>query len=401
MIHKFSDYLTIDDGVSFEDLFSFSPYLDFLKLNNDPFEYQQPNLLPTFKDFDEGYRIKIQDKWYDSIPIRTLLHNKNEDGYIRAIYIWINYDSGEYYIGKVNASTEKRLISYTGSGVKFKPKYAKHKDRFARYFIFQCKSSEESERVESEIVNEELLKDPFCLNIVKGGGGVSAAPYTSDRRKKQSDYMKSHPERYKTMMEAVSNFTLIDIQKRGASIKKTMSSDKYKKMMSKRIKDWQQSHPKEYALARQRNKEAQQNPAVKAKRVENLKKWKKEHPEEFAIWEQNRMKALADPEHKKRLRNSQKEWIKKHPKEAMERQEKSRKAIVEKRSIPVEMLGLKDGSVIKTFPSIKEAGNWLVANGYTKGTNPSSQICAVCLKKKVPGHGTKKSYLGYGWRYKE
>lgn len=399
MIHKLSDYLTIDDGVSFEQLLSFSWELDPLK-QKDSFEYTYPQIFSSLKDFDEGYKIKIQDKWYDSIPIRKLIRSKNIDGYIRAIYIWINYDSGEYYIGKVNASTEKRLITYTGSGVKFKPKYAKHKDRFARYFIYQCKSSEETEKVESEIVNEQLLKDPFCLNIVKGGGGVNAAPYDEDRRKKQSEYMKLHPERYKAMMEAVSNFSLIDIQRRGESIKKTMSSDKYKKIMSKRIKEWQQNHPKEYALARQHNKEAQQNPDVKAKRVENIKKWKKEHPEEFAVWEENRRNALSTPESRKKRGNAQKDWIKTHPELARERNIKAIKARKEKYSKIVEMVDLKTDHIFMTFDCVKDAGDWVVKNGYTKSVNPYSQISAVCAKKKIPGHGTKKSYLGYNWRYK-
>ena len=399
MIHKFSDYLTIDDGISLEDMLSFSSLVDYLKPPANPFEVPTFKV-PKFKEFDEGYKIKIQDKWYDSIPITKMIRTKNDDGYIRAIYIWINYDTGEYYIGKVNAQNEKRLISYTGSGVKFKPKYAKHKDRFARYFICRCKTSKETEEVESKIVNEELLKDPFCLNIVKGGGGVSAAPYTVDRKRKQSEYMKAHPERYKAMMEAVSNFTLMDIQKRGQSIKKTMSSAKYREMMSERIKEWQRNHPEEYALARKRNKEAQQNPSIKAKRVENIRKWKEEHPEETAVWEENRRKALADPESRKRRGNSQREWIKNHPEEAKERARKSHQALIEKNAIPVQMIDLKTKEVVKTFGSIKEAGDWLVQSGYTNSVNPSSQISAVCAKRKIPGHGTKKSYLGYDWRYK-
>ena len=49
---------------------------------------------------------------------------------------------------------------------------------------------------------------------------------------------------------------------------------------------------------------------------------------------------------------------------------------------------------INTFKSIKEAADWLIANGYTNGKNPSSTITSVCKKKSG-----RNSYLGFGWRY--
>ena len=366
MEYKFSDYLTVDDGVSIED------WLPVFQYNTIEWNPTSSLVLPSFetnlkipKMFDEDVKIKLQDTWYEVIPLAKLVRKKSEDGYFRAIYIQIDYHSGEYYVGKVNAANRRKLLSYPGSGVLFTQKYKKHKDNYRRYYICYCKTAQETEEMEAKIVNEELLKDPFCLNLIRGGGKGTTKDYGEERKKQQRDYMKSHPERYQAMMNAVKNFSLQDIQRRGESIKKTMSNDKYRKMMSDRIK-----------------------------------KWMKEHPDEYAAWEEKRKAACASPEAKKKRGSSQKKWIEEHPEEAKNRVKNAHIALKEKIAKPVEMYDLNSKETIKTFDSVKDAANWLLDNGYTKGSNPSSTIVRVCKKKKEPGHGVSQSYLGFGWRYK-
>ena len=381
MIYIITDYLSVDDGITGNEFFD--------DLNTD-------NLLIKCKSYDDNMRICINNVWYDVIPTHELVRFKSEDGYIRAIYIWINYDSFEYYIGKVNAANKRKLLNYSGSGVKFKLKYNKHKDRFARYYIYYCKRAKETEKVESEIVNQELLKDPFCLNLVQGGGGVSNAPQPEERKAKQSQYMKDHPEKYQAMLDDARSFDKKKIEERNNAIRKTMSGDEYKNMSSERIKNWRKNNPEGYKKARKNNKAAMSSEESKKKRNESLAKWRKEHQKEYALQEENRRKALGKKETREKISNSQKDWIKNNPEAAKERNMKMHAALKELVCIPIEMYDVTTKETISSFNSLKEAGDWLVLNGYTKSKNPSSSISAVCLRKE--GH---YSYLGFGWRYKE
>ncbi|MCR4898865.1 MAG: hypothetical protein K5892_06515 [Acholeplasmatales bacterium] len=276
MIYKISEYLSIDDN--------FSKFvLDAGKSDNPFFDNTSYDLLES-RFYDENVKICINGNWYDVIPVSELVRCKSVDGYYRAIYIWINYDSGEYYIGKVNAANKNKLLNYSGSGVKFKLKYNNHKDRFARYYLYHCKSAKETEEIEAKIVNQELLKDPFCLNLVQGGGGISAAPVSEDRKEKQRQYMKEHPDSYKAMLDAAHSFDSRIIDERNDSIRKTMSDEKYKKMSSERIKNWKENNPEGYSKARENNRKAMRSSKTKEKRNKSLDKWKLEHPIEYAQW---------------------------------------------------------------------------------------------------------------------
>ena len=63
-----------------------------------------PNIL-----FNEE-QISINDRWFDVLSPSELVRKRNkEDGYYRVIYIQINFESGEYYIGKANRPTWKQL----------------------------------------------------------------------------------------------------------------------------------------------------------------------------------------------------------------------------------------------------------------------------------------------------
>ena len=167
-----------------------------------------------------------------------------------------------------------------------------------------------------------------------------------------------------------------------------------------RIKKWKTEHPEEYALARAKNKAALVNPETRAKRLASRKKFKEEHPEEYAAWEQKRKASVSRPEVRAKMSKSQEEWMKNNPEKSRERLAKMHKAHKEKIAKPVEMYDLTTGLTIRSFDSVKDAANWLLENNYTNSVNPSGTIVAVCKKRREKGHGTKKSYLGFGWRYK-
>lgn len=399
MIHKFSDFLSIDDGVSLEDiLIPESSFSQIFKKEHDDSGILVPTGFKMPRFFDEGVRIKIQDNWYDSIPLSILARTPNDDGYYRAIYIQINYTTGEYYIGKINAEKLYRLLKYKGSGVKFKAKYEKHKDRFARYFICTCKTAKETEELESKIVNQELLKDPFCLNIVQGGGGISESPFSLYRKAQQSEYMKQHPERYEAMLKAAHSFDRKKIEERNAKIKAAHSTEEKKKEMSDRIKNWKKNNPDEYRKSRENNKKAINDPLVKAKGAAARKKWRAEHPEETALWEKHRLESLRNPETNKKRGSSLKKWNESHPEEKMARTQKM--VETRRKNTPgVAMIDLESGKILRSFETLKDAGEWVLQNGYTKSVNPSSHIRDVCAKKNIPGHGIKKTAYGFSWEF--
>ena len=77
-------------------------------------------------------RIAIKDRWFDVLTPSELVRKRNEnDGYYRVVYIQINLENGEYYIGKANRPTWSELIRYQGSGLKFVNKFIKYKEQFA------------------------------------------------------------------------------------------------------------------------------------------------------------------------------------------------------------------------------------------------------------------------------
>ena len=376
MIIKFSDYLTIDDGIDVNKLLS-------------------PSILDSINN---KVTICLNKLKIQAISISELCRSIGSDGKYHAIYLWVDYDSGEYYIGKVNRAKWTEIKRYVGSGVKFKNKYEKNSKRFVRYYLFACDSEKETEKLEAKLVTETLLNDPFCLNLVCGGGGISQAPFGKYRKAKQSQYMKEHPERYKAMMDAVKHFDESVIKKRNESIKKTMSTEENKKRMSERIRKWKAENPEQYAIARENNKIANDNVTTKANRVKNIKKWRNEHPEEALEWNENIKKSLSKPETKAKQKAAINAWIATHPAEMKERNRKSLETRMNNNK-SIAMLDAKTRSIIKVFNTAKDASNWLKENGYTNSKNPSSSICAVCQKKAIPGHGTKKTAYGFIWEY--
>ena len=345
-------------------------------------------------------KIYICGREFDVIPEYLALRTKSADGYFRFIYIQINAETGEYYIGKVNRQRLSEFKNYQGSGLKFKAKYNKHKEEFVRYYIAACQTAKETEELEAEIVNDELLKDPFCLNLVKGGGGVNTNNTSDEKKQRQREYMKAHPERYRAMIEAhkklYNSGDSAELRRRSEKIRETMTSEKYQKMMSERIKNWKKNNPEAYSQARENNRKAMQSQASKDKRNKSLAKWREENPDLYEEYEKKRKAALHSKEAEEKRSVSLKKWNEEHPEAAKKRSQAS----VKKCSKPVNMLDLNTREVLQTFSSQHAAAAWLVENGYAKNTNCVASINAVCLHKKcTTGYGYRTKAHGFGWEY--
>ena len=185
-------------------------------------------------------RIAIRDRWFDVLSPGALVRTRNNsDGYYRAVYIQINMDSGEYYVGKVNRPRWSELKRYQGSGLRFVKKFKSHRDSFARYYVAACESAEETEQLEASIIDDDLLADEKCLNLVAGGGGTSKHPSIAETSKKKREYMQRHPEQYRPMLEASKKaFRSGDtpaLRARNQRITETMRADKYRTMSADRI----------------------------------------------------------------------------------------------------------------------------------------------------------------------
>lgn len=345
-------------------------------------------------------KIRIEKTWYDVIPLHELYYKRNEDGYFRFIYIQINMNTCEYYIGKVNRKRWSELKRYQGSGMKFKNKYTKHSEEFVRYYIAACKSAAETEQLEASIVNENLLKDPLCLNLIRGGGGVSTH---SNRNLKE--YMKNHPEQYQAMIQTAkklyssgNTYALIE---RNQKIKKTMSTPEYAEMSRIRIKKWQSEHPDKYLEAREANRKASQTDTSRDKRRESRKKWIESHPEEHQKQTERRILACQTDSAKEKRKHSLQKWNLSHPEEARANALKRSIASAEKCQKPVNMIDLQTGEIIRSFESQHAAAEWLVSEGIAKNKNCVSSISAVCLKKPCSsGYGYRKKAYGFGWEFK-
>jgi hypothetical protein len=350
-------------------------------------------------------RIAIKDRWFDVLTPSELVRKRNKkDGYYRVVYIQINIDNGEYYIGKANRPKWSEIKRYQGSGLKFENKFKNNKDKFARYYIAACETAEETEQLEASIVDKDLLADEKCLNLVAGGGGTTKHPSIAETSEKKREYMKNHPEQFKPMLEASKiAFQSGDtpaLRARSQRIKEVMSVEEYREMTRTRIKKWKEENPKEYAEARRKNHEAIRTTESKEKRKTSLKKWAIKNPEKYKAWQEKLISSRTSQKAKEKRRASLKEWREKNPEQAKENAQKRAKAAAAKLSKEVCMIDLQSGEVLKIFSSQQAAAKWLVDNGKAKNMNCVSSISSVCLRKPcTTGYGYRKKAYGYAWRF--
>ena len=375
-----------------------------IELSMDGSNFYDSNRALAKLDFNKE-RISIQGRWFDVITPSELIRSRNKkDGYYRVIYIQINMESGEYYIGKANRPKWSEIKRDQGSGLKFQNKFKKNKSEFVRYFIAVCETQEETEKLEASVVNEDLLSDEKCLNLVAGGSGISNRLPVAESSKKKREYMKKHPEQFKPMLKAAKEAFLSGdtpaLRARSRRIKEVMSDEKYREMTSERIKNWKNKHPEEYANARRKNRDKIKTSEVQEKRQESLRKWAQENPEEHKAWQNKLIKSRTSPQANKKRKASLSEWKKNNPQAANENAKKRAKAAAAKTSKSVSMIDLESGKVLREFSSIHEAARWLVEAGIAKNTKCASSISSVCLRKQcTTGYGYRKKAYGYGWRF--
>ena len=351
-------------------------------------------------------RIAIKDRWFDVLTPSELVRKRNKsDGYYRVVYIQINMESGEYYVGKANRPKWSELKRYQGSGLKFVNKFKKNKERFVRYFIAKCETALETEQLEASIVDKDLLSDEKCLNLVAGGSGISKHPSIAEASDKKREYMKNHPEQFKPMHEASKiAFRSGDtpaLRERSRRIKEVMSAEKYREMSRKRIEKWKKENPKEYAEARRKNHEKIRSPECQAKRKTSFENWVKKNPEKHKAWQEKLISSRTSQKANEKRKASLIEWKDKHPQKAQENAQKRAKAAAAKLSKEVCMIDFQSGNILKDFPSQRAAAKWLVENGKAKNMNCVSSISAVCLRSPCStGYGYRKKAYGYDWRFK-
>jgi hypothetical protein len=368
---------------------------DLAKLSMD--KTSPPNIL-----FNEE-QISINDCWFDILSPSELVRKRNkEDGYYRVIYIQINLESGEYYIGKANRPTWKQLERYQGSGLKFKNKFNRHHNNFVRFYIASCKNSEETELLESSILTPEILSDEKCLNLVAGGGGLNKHTSSAETSEKKRAHMQRHPEQYQSMLKASKKaFQSGDTQSlrdRNQRIKETMSDKKYRDMTRTRIEKWIQENPEKYKESRKKNVESLQSTESKEKRKASFNSWIAKNPEKHKVWQEKLIKSRTSPEAIAKRKASLKKWRDANPQQAAENAKKRAKSSAAITSKEVCMVDLESGNNLKTFPSQHAAARWLVENGKAKNTNCVTSISSVCRKSPcTTGYGYRKKAYGYGW----
>jgi GIY-YIG catalytic domain/NUMOD3 motif len=96
--------------------------------------------------------------------------NVNESKKYHFIYKTTNLLSGAYYIGM--HSTANLEDGYLGSGTRLRRAIRKHgKEYFQLEILEFVESREKLVEREKELISEELLKDPSCINLKPGGSG--------------------------------------------------------------------------------------------------------------------------------------------------------------------------------------------------------------------------------------
>lgn len=354
--------------------------------------------------FNKG-RIAIKNRWFDILTPSDLVRKRNKsDGYYRAIYIQIDMESGEYYIGKANRPSWSKLQRYQGSGKKFVNKFKRNKDRFVRYYIAKCETAEETEQLEASIVDKDILADEKCLNLIAGGGRTSKNPSIAETSEKKREYMKNHPEQFKPMLaaskKAFQSGNTPALRARNRRIQETMSSEKYREMSRKRITTWKEENPEEYIEARKKNHEKIKTPEAQGKRKASFENWVKKNPEKYQIWQEKLKRSRTSQKANEKRKASLKRWADKNPEKMQANVHKRAQAAAAKTSKEVCMIDLQSGNIINVFPSQHAAARWLVKNGKAKNSNCVSSISAVC--KRAPcttGHGYRKKAYGYDWRF--
>jgi hypothetical protein len=138
--------------------------------------------------------------------------NFNKEKKYHYIYKTTNLKNGKFYIGM--HSTNKLDDGYLGSGYKLRRSINKHgKENFKVEYLEFFDNRVDLINSEKELVNESLLKDPMCMNLVFGGnggyistegvkkGGYYSGNLLATKIKTDSEYRKKHIDRFICMVK--------------------------------------------------------------------------------------------------------------------------------------------------------------------------------------------------------
>jgi hypothetical protein len=115
--------------------------------------------------------------------------NLNEVKKHHYIYKTTNIKSGKYYIGM--HSTNKLDDDYLGSGKRLRYSIRKNgKENFKIEILEWYDNRIDLTNRETQLVNENLLKDPMCMNLKPGGVGGFSLEATKNGRKKTDLFLK-------------------------------------------------------------------------------------------------------------------------------------------------------------------------------------------------------------------
>ena len=138
------------------------------------------------------------------------------------IYKTINLINGKYYIGM--HSTSDLNDGYIGSGDKIRKSIRKYgKENFKFEIVEMLPDRITLKKRESEIINEELLSDKMCMNLVYGGGGgyISSEGVKKGREKTDKILKEKYGENFKSIISKnyYNNLTIEERLKLNEKIK--------------------------------------------------------------------------------------------------------------------------------------------------------------------------------------
>lgn len=150
---------------------------------------------------------------------------------VHYLYKITRLSDGAYYIGRHSTTSFKN--SYMGGGKHITASIKKHGVKLhVKEILHVVETAEELKLLEQKIVNEELLRDPKCLNIALGGeGGFSIS---REQQSRQSKLNWENPEYRKKVLSKLSDGRL------SAPITKALNQPAVKAKLSKASKlNWE------------------------------------------------------------------------------------------------------------------------------------------------------------------
>jgi hypothetical protein len=136
--------------------------------------------------------------------IKQLMYGSKNCSYV---YKLTNVETGEFYIGMRSCWCLPEDDKYYGSGIRITHCIKKFgKEKFKKEILKTFLERKEASNYEEEILNEEVLKNPLCLNLKTGGEYERDYKYTDEVRKQISEARKEwfkNPENVKKQSEAI------------------------------------------------------------------------------------------------------------------------------------------------------------------------------------------------------